>query len=134
MTSLLIVEDNVLLATTIERFLRDRGAMTVAALAPSAEIALEQLPGLTVDLVLVDVALPGMSGIELVAKIRKLYPQLRCLMLSGHTEADYVQRALAAGAKGYVVKHDPMAILSAIRQVLAGKIYISEVLRKKLYH
>ena len=134
MTSLLIVEDNVILATTIERFLRDKGNFTVAAVVPSAEIALERLRHLTVDLLLVDVALPGMNGIDLVTHIQELYPQQPCLMLSGHVELYYVRRALEAGARGYVLKNDPLAILGAIQQVLAGKIYVSEELRQKLYH
>lgn len=134
MPALLVVEDNVILAGTLVRFLRDQGHMTVAAVVPSAEAAIEQLPDLKVDLALVDVSLPGMNGIDLVALLRKQYPALPCLMLSGHNESDYVRRALAAGAKGYVIKHDPMAILVAVQRVLVGETYLSEELRRKLYH
>lgn len=133
MTKILVVEDNVLLATNLERVLRSQGTLTVAAVAPTAEIALEELNHTNVELVLVDVSLPGVSGIDLVASIHERYPQLPCLMLSGHSEIDYVRRALAAGAKGYVVKNNPKAILEAIIQVLAGETYISEELRQKLY-
>lgn len=135
MPVLLVVEDNAILATTMVRFLRDRGQMTVAAVVPSAEAALEQLPQLTVDLVLVDVSLPIMNGIELVAALHKQYPNLPCLMLSGHDEGDYVRRALAAGAKGYVIKGNPLAILEAVQRVLAGETYISDELRgSHFYH
>jgi DNA-binding NarL/FixJ family response regulator len=85
-----------------------------------------------VDLVLVDVSLPNMSGIELVAMIRQQMPQLRCLMLSGHNELEYVRRALAAGAWGYVTKGNPRVLLEAIQDVLAGETYLSEELRGKL--
>jgi DNA-binding NarL/FixJ family response regulator len=134
MTSILIVEDNVLLAATMERFLRDHGHMDNVAIAPSGEMAIEQLRKSMVDLMLIDVALPGMSGIDLVALIHNLYPQLPCLMLSGHYETEYVRRALDSGAKGYVLKNEPRTILTAIQQVLEGKTYISEGLRTKLYH
>jgi DNA-binding NarL/FixJ family response regulator len=134
MTSILIVEDNVLLAATMERFLRDYGHMDKVTIAPSGEIALDQLRQSMVDLMLVDVALPGMSGIDLVAVIRNLYPHLPCLMLSGHYETEYVRRALDSGAKGYVLKNEPRSILTAIQQVLEGKTFVSEELRAKLYH
>jgi DNA-binding NarL/FixJ family response regulator len=134
MPVLLVVEDNVILARTMVRFLREHGGLTVAAVVPTAEAALEQLVHLKVDLVLVDVSLPAMNGIDLVAILRKQQPDLPCLMLSGHNESDYVRRALAAGAKGYVIKSDPMAILVAVRSVLAGDTFLSEELRRKLYH
>ncbi|MCC6454020.1 MAG: response regulator transcription factor [Caldilineaceae bacterium] len=134
MPVLLVVEDNAVLATTLVRFLRDQGQLTVAAVAPTAEAAIEQLRHLAVDLVLVDVSLPAMNGIDLVAFLRKQYPTLPCLMLSGHNESHYVRRALAAGAKGYVIKQDPIAILVAVQRVLVGETYLSEELRRKLYH
>ena len=124
MTAVLIVEDNTTFANTMVRFLNRFGELTVAALAPTAEAALEQLPQLTVDLVLVDVSLPAMSGIELVAAIRQQHPDLRCIMLSGHHEHDYVRRALAAGAQGYVLKENPLDLLEAVRTVMAGETYL----------
>jgi DNA-binding NarL/FixJ family response regulator len=133
-TRLLVVEDNAILASTLVRFLRDQGDLTIVGVATTAEAALKQLETLVVDLVLVDVALPAMSGIDLVAIVHKRYPELPCLMLSGHNEIDYVRRALAAGAKGYVVKSSPLTILAAVKRVLAGEIYLSDELRRKLYH
>ncbi len=134
MPVLLMVEDNAVLANTLVRFLREQGDLTVAAVVSSAEAALAQLTNLLVDLVLVDVALPGISGIELVAVLHEQYPELPCLVLSGHDEIGYVKRALAAGARGYVVKSDPLSLLAAIERVLAGDIYLSQELRSKLPH
>jgi DNA-binding NarL/FixJ family response regulator len=132
MTALLIVEDNSTFANTMIHFLSRLGQLTVAALAPTAEAALELLPQLTVDLVLVDVSLPTMSGIDLVAAMREQRPDLRCIMLSGHHERDYVRRALAAGARGYVLKENPLDLLEAVRSVMAGETYLSTELRPQV--
>jgi len=132
MPRLLLVEDNAILASTLVRFLRTQGDLEIVSIAPTAEAALEMLPGLVVDLVLVDVSLPNMSGLEFVAIAHNQMPQLPCLMFSGHSEIDYVTRALAAGAKGYVSKNQPEALFSAIKEVLAGKMYLGEELSDKL--
>ena len=96
MTALLVVEDNATFAHTVLQFLSRFDDFTVAALATTAEEALEQLPRLAVDVALVDVSLPATSGIELVVDLRQKFPDVRCIMLSGHHEYGYVRRALDA--------------------------------------
>ena len=125
MTDLLLVEDSAVFAGTLERFLRIQRDLRVVEVAPSAEAASTLLQEMTVDLVLVDVSLPGKSGIDFVGRLHQDRPDLKCLMLSGHRGADYVERALAAGAAGYALKSDPLGILTAIRTVLAGDSYVS---------
>ena len=132
MTALLIVEDNATFANTVVQFLNRFGDTTVAALVPTAEAALEQLPRLAVDLALVDVSLPAMSGIELVSTIHQAYPDLRCIMLSGHHEHDYVRRALAVGAQGYVLKENPLDLIEAVRAVSSGTTFLSAELRAQV--
>lgn len=132
MTALLIVEDNATFANTVVHFLSRFTDTTVAALVSTGEAALEQLPQHTVDLVLIDVSLPTMSGIELVSAIRQTRPDLRCVMLSGHHELDYVRRALAAGAQGYVLKENPLDLIEAVRAVAAGDMFLSAELRPQL--
>lgn len=132
MTALLIVEDNATFATTVVHFINRIPGITVAALVQTAEEALEQLPRLAVDLALIDVSLPVMSGIELMTAIRQQMPGLRCVMLSGHHETDYVRRALAAGAQGYVLKENPLDLVAAIRAVTAGESFLSAELRTPL--
>ena len=129
MTTLLLVDDHAVMVRALGRALADLGHLTIAAVADSAEKALERLESVRVDLALVDVSLPTMSGIDLVAEIHKRYPDLPCLMLSGHLAAQYVERSLRAGARGYVLKDDLVGILEGIQRVLAGEIYISEELR-----
>jgi DNA-binding NarL/FixJ family response regulator len=130
MTSVLVVEDHAIFARVLERLLRERGQLDVQAVVGSAEDALETLARLNVDLVLVDVSLPKRSGISLVLILHEKYPQLPCVMLSGHLSPHYVRRSLAAGARGYLVKDHSSEILVAIERVLKGEVYVSKELRE----
>lgn len=124
--SILLVEDHEVFAKALLRVLGGNQDLNVVAVVQSAEKALEQLPDLKVDLVLADVSLPHMNGISLVGELRQKFPQLRCAVLSGHLSADYVQRALDAGAHGYMVKDNPAGILEGIQRIANGEIYISK--------
>ena len=130
MTSILLVEDHAIFAKALLRVLHERGQLDVKAVATTAEEAIEKLPQLDVDLVLVDVSLPHRSGISLVLLLREKYPDLPCVMLSGHVSQHYARRLLAAGARGYLVKDHIDEILEGIRRVLQGEIFVSEVLRE----
>ena len=130
MVSLVLVEDHPVLARTIKHFLSRQKDLSIIAIIDSAEAALAQLPELAADLALIDVSLPGMNGIDLVAVLRERQPDLSCLILSGHTEPDYVRRALAAGARGYLTKGKPALLVDAIERVAAGELYIVEELRQ----
>ena len=125
MATLLIVEDHVNLARIVANYLGLQESLEVAAVVHSGEAALSQLADVGVDLAVVDVSLPGMSGIELVAVLAEQQPDLPCLMLSGHDDPRYVRQALDAGARGYVFKGSPPALLEAVRCVLAGGTYVS---------
>jgi DNA-binding NarL/FixJ family response regulator len=129
MTSILLVEDHEIFAIAIQRVLTERGKLDVAGVAESAEEALEMIPNLDVDLVLVDVSLPRRSGISLVILLRERYPDLPCVMLSGHLSQHYARSSLAAGARGYLVKDHTEEILRGIERVLQGEVYVSEVVR-----
>lgn len=129
MTSILLVEDHAIFAQALLRVLRDRGHLDVAAVVGSAEEALEKIPGLDVDLVLVDVSLPEKSGINLVLLLREKYPDLPCVMLSGHLSQHYARSSLAAGARGYLIKDHAEEILDGIQRVLRGEIYVSQEVR-----
>lgn len=130
MASIFLVEDHAIFAQALLRLLRERGHLDVVAVAHSAEEALEQMPDLDVDLVLVDVSLPKRSGISLVIALHAKYPELPCVMLSGHLSLHYARRSLDAGARGYLVKDHADEILQGIRHVLNGEIYVSEEIRK----
>jgi DNA-binding NarL/FixJ family response regulator len=129
MTSILLVEDHAIFAQALLRVLRERGRLEVVDVAESAEEALNKLPDLEVDLVLVDVSLPSRSGISLVLVLHEKYPELPCVMLSGHLSPHYARSSLAAGARGYLVKDHAEEILEGIQRVLQGEIYVSEAVR-----
>ena len=130
MSSILIVEDHVGFAKVIGNFLSQKKDLVVVDICRSAEDALKKLPDLRVDLVLVDVSLPVMNGLDLVRQIHADFPELRCLMLSGHMSSKYVKDALDVGASGYILKDDVKGILEGILLVLAGGIYVSRALRR----
>lgn len=129
MISILLVEDHAVFAAVLVRLLSKSGDMEVVSVARTAERALQELPEQEFDLVLVDVALPEMNGIGLVALLHEEYPDLPCLMLSGHALKHYVDRALRAGARGYVLKDNSHDIINSIRHVLQGEIYVSPELQ-----
>lgn len=128
----LLIEDHPLMRETLSQFVREMTDVDLIGAVGSGPEALhfchEQQPALA----LIDVSLPEMSGIELVRELRNRYPNLICLMLSGHQEITYIRRALANGAQGYVLKGDPEELLRAIASVTAGETYLSEPIRDKL--
>ncbi|MCE7985328.1 MAG: DNA-binding response regulator [Caldilinea sp. CFX5] len=128
-----LVEDHPLMLRMTAEFINRMPDLQVCGTAATAQEALTDLPTATVDLVLVDVSLPDMDGIQLVSALRSQQPALRCLMLSGHQEQSYVQRALAVGARGYIAKGNPLELIDAIRRVLKGDIYLSAALRTLAY-
>ena len=130
MASILIIEDHVLFAKAMQRLLAGKTDLEIVDIVQSGKEALKKLPELKVDLVLVDVSLPTMNGIDLVQQIRTEFPHIRCLMLSGHMTPDYVKRSLEVGASGYVLKDDVKGILEGIRRALDGEIYVSRALRR----
>ena len=128
MPSILIVEDHKIVAEVLANILRRSGKFEVAGMVHSAEDALEQLSERNIDLVLVDVSLPHISGIELVAMIHEKYPHILSVVISGHNTSLYIKRSLEAGARGYIVKDDIHDIEKGIQHVLAGGTYLSKQL------
>ena len=126
MTALMLVEDHAVFAEALVRVLDGKEDLEVVKVVNTAEKALQAMPDLDVDLALVDVSLPRMSGIELVGELRSKYPQVVCLMISGHISTNYVRRSLEAGARGYAIKDSAAGIVEAIHKVLEGKIYVSK--------
>jgi DNA-binding NarL/FixJ family response regulator len=101
--------------------------MEVCGESETAEQAIQLIRSLTPDLVIVDITLKGSSGLELIKGIRALSIGIPVLILSMHEESLYAERALRAGATGYITKNQAAdEVLAAIRRVLTGEIYLSE--------
>lgn len=101
--------------------------------AGNASEALDHAAKLKIDLVLMDINLGGMNGIELTGRLNSLHPEIAVLMLSMHDKAEYVMQAIQAGARGYVLKDAPAQdIITAIETVMSGGIYYSAGLAKQL--
>jgi len=122
-----IVEDHPVFREGLVQIINSEGDLTVCGEAEDAEHALESIPKLKPDLVLVDISLPGKSGLELIKDLRARNGGVKLLVLSMHDEALYAERVLRAGGDGYIMKQeDPEEVVHAIRDVLGGHIYVSE--------
>jgi DNA-binding NarL/FixJ family response regulator len=124
---ILIVDDHVIVRQGIAQLVNREPDLDVCQEAGDADSALALLRETPVDLAIVDISLPGTSGIELVKLIRDALPQLPVLVMSMHDEALYSDRAFRAGAKGYVMKQEATEkLLAAIRKILNGGVYVSD--------
>ena len=98
-------------------------------MACTAREALYKLEETPADLVLVDVSLPAMSGLELIEQLLEAQPHLRCLVVSGHNETIYAEQARRAGAQGYLLKMDAASqLVPAIRAVMDDRPYFDVAL------
>lgn len=131
-----LVEDNAGMRESFALALNSFPGMRCAGAYPSGEEALRALPAAPPDVVLMDVHLPGMSGITCVGRLKALLPSLQILMLTRFEESDTIFQALRAGASGYLVKNIPAAEMAqAIEQVHAGGAPMSmQIARKVISH
>jgi DNA-binding NarL/FixJ family response regulator len=129
-SSILLVEDHAGFAKALLQMLSQNPNLQVAAVAESAEAALQYLRESRVDLVLLDYSLPDMSGVSLLEALLEEHPTLRCAMLSGYLSLEHARRALELGARGYMIKDDPIGILNGILRILQGEVYLSDELRR----
>jgi DNA-binding NarL/FixJ family response regulator len=126
MHRIFIVEDHPAMRGAYITLIAPQPDMEIIGEAASGEEALKRIPGCGPDLVMIDISLPGMSGIELLRCLQKQRPELPALIVSGHQEISYIDHILSLGARGYVMKHQgPNAILEAIRQIMSGEIYVA---------
>ncbi|HNX33484.1 MAG TPA: response regulator transcription factor [Kiritimatiellia bacterium] len=128
-----VVEDDDKLRQTLEAFINRSGGMRFAAGYGSGEAALKGLPGDRPDVVLMDIRLPGMSGVECVARLREILPSAKAVMLTAYEDADDVFRSLTVGAFGYLLKSvEPQRLREAIREAHEGGSPISGSVARKL--
>lgn len=129
----LIVDDHPIVRQGIAQLINQEPDLTTCCEAGSAQEALDLMTKDTPDILLVDISLDGVSGIELVKMLKSRHPKTPALVISMHDESLYAERALRAGARGYIMKQEATEkVLTAIRQVLQGNIYLSERMQGKI--
>src|SRR5512135_2290796 len=116
-----IVEDNDQLRGTLASVISRAEGFRCLSQYPSAEAALEGLPKDKPEVVLMDINLPGMNGVECVRRLKQIMPELQIMMLTVYEDTENIFNALAAGATGYLLKRTPRAeLLDAIKEVRQG--------------
>jgi DNA-binding NarL/FixJ family response regulator len=120
-TNISIVEDNDKLRATLAKVMDRADGFRCVSHYGSAEAALENLPVIKPDVVLMDINLPGMNGVECVRKLKVILPKTQVMMLTVYEDTDNIFAALAAGASGYMLKRTPAKeLIEAIHEVLRG--------------
>lgn len=133
MLKVLLVDDHAIVRSGLRRILEDAFPGTWVGEAGLAEEALDLLRKEPWDLLVLDISLPGRSGLDLLPEARALLPRLPIIVLSMYGEQQFAVRALKAGASAYLTKeHAADELILAIRTVLAGRRYIGESLAEKL--
>jgi DNA-binding NarL/FixJ family response regulator len=130
---IVIADDHTIVREGLKQLLGAAGDLQVIAEAADGHQALERVRGLEFDVLLLDMSMPGKSGIELVRQVHAEKPRLRVLVLSMHEEHQYAVRAIRAGAAGYLTKESASAqLVAAIRKVAAGGAFISAEVAQQL--
>ena len=129
----LLIDDHPIMRHGLAQLIRVEPGLDVRGEAGSAMEGLKAVGKFKPDVVVVDLTLPDKSGLELIKDIQAMYPGTRCIVLSMHEESLYAERALRAGARGYVMKEMAAeTLIQAIRRVLDGGIYVSDVMASRM--
>ena len=133
MKKILIVDDHPLMRKGLALSLNGETDLIVCAQVANAQEALDALHELDPEMAIVDISLPGMSGLELIKHMQALKPDLKVLVVSRHDESLFAERAIRAGARGYVMKMEAGEVMmKAVRRVLNGGIYVSNDINERL--
>ncbi|HTB82197.1 MAG TPA: response regulator transcription factor [Candidatus Sulfotelmatobacter sp.] len=124
-----LVDDHPLVREWLTNLIHQQPDLFVCGESEDAPHALQEISVIRPNVAIVDISLKHGSGIELIKSIKAMHPEVATIVLSMHDERLYAERALRAGARGYIMKRETAKkVITAIRQVLAGKIYMSETL------
>lgn len=125
MINILIADDHAIVRGGLKQIIATTADIAITAEAAQGSEVIEKVRNCRVDLLVLDMTMPGISGVDLIRRVRAEQPALPILVLSIHNEAQVVSRALRAGATGYVTKDsDPEVLLAAIRKLAAGGRFI----------
>ena len=129
----IVVDDHPVFRKGLVALVESDKAYKVVAEVGSVAEAMAVLENEVPDIALVDISLIGQSGLDLVKNLKSAYPSILILIITMHDEVVYAERALKAGARGYVMKHEAASVMKdAIKTVLSGKIYVSALMRDRL--
>lgn len=129
MIKILIADDHAVVRSGLKQIMATATDVAVIDEAASGADVLAKLRGTEVDLLMLDITMPGISGVDLIRRVHAEYPEMPILILSIHNEAQVVSRALRAGASGYVTKDsDPEVLLAAARKLASGGRFIDPTL------
>lgn len=130
---LLLVDDHPFMRAGVAQLIERQPDLTVAGEAGRPSECLAFLATQAADLVVTDLTMPGRSGLDFIKDLQAAYPSLPILVVSMHDEMVYAERALRAGARGYIMKEaGGEALLGAVRQILSGQAYVSPRMAAKL--
>jgi len=128
-----LVDDHPLVREWLTNLINQQGDLMVCGECESAPQALQAIGEIRPDIAIVDISLKDSSGVELIKNLKLAHPDIAVLVLSMHEESLYAERALRAGARGYVMKRETTRkVIEAIRTVLAGRLFVSETIKDAL--
>lgn len=128
-----VIDDHPIVRQGLTLLINRESDLTVCGEAEDAQTALQAVAALRPDILIVDISLNGPDGLDLLKDVRTRYPELPVLILSMHDESIYAERALRAGAQGYIMKQEATEkVLVAVRRILSHEIYISERIANRM--
>jgi DNA-binding NarL/FixJ family response regulator len=133
MYKIILAEDHILVREGIKKIIEAFPDLQVLGEVGDGPQLLELLKTLTVDMVILDISMPSLPGIEVTREIKQTYPATKVLILTMHKKKDYLHNAMAAGVDGYLLKEDaPKELLNAIDKIRQGMLYVSPLLASDL--
>jgi DNA-binding NarL/FixJ family response regulator len=131
----LVVDDHPIVRQGLTLLINRESDLTVCGEAEDAHTAMQSLNATRPDILVVDISLNGPDGLDLLKNVRSRHPDLPVLILSMHDESIYAERALRAGAQGYIMKQEATEkVLVALRRILSREIYVSERIANRMLH
>jgi DNA-binding NarL/FixJ family response regulator len=131
----LVVDDHPIVRQGLTLLINRESDLTVCGEASDAHTAMQSLTATQPDILVVDISLNGPDGLDLLKNVRSRHPDLPVLILSMHDESIYAERALRAGAQGYIMKQEATEkVLVALRRILSREIYVSERIANRMLH
>jgi DNA-binding NarL/FixJ family response regulator len=133
MYRIVLAEDHLLVREGIKKIVESFGDLQVVGEVGDGLQLLELLKTLSIDMVILDISMPNLPGIEATREIKRIYPGVKVLILTMHKKKEYLNNAIASGTDGYLLKEDaPKELLTAIEKIRQGMVYVSPLLSEEL--